>query len=119
MKTHINLSIALFTVLFFLCFANLNAQSCKQAFYSAKEQYNGGQFKSAQNLLHVCMKDFSANKDHYRNNPDQVYKVYKLYIASCSKEGNTSLANSKRNELVSFLGKGRDEVINKLNSTSL
>ena len=121
MKALKNIGIILSISIFSLCFTTAKAQSCKQAFYSAQEQYNGGQFQSAQGLLNTCLEAFNANKAHYQGNPDQVFKVYKLYIESCIKSNNSACGNAKRQDLTNFFaGKfSRDEVINKLNGTPI
>ncbi len=92
----------LFTAVFFLTSGNIYAQSCKKAFLNAQEQYNGGRYKSAQNLLDACIKEFENNKSDYKNSQEQVRKVYELYIDACNKARNTECAKAKRKELNAF-----------------
>ena len=113
MRTLKKLSMALFVWLISVCYTNVQAQSCKQAFYSAKEQYNGGQFVSAQNLLNDCINSFDTNSD-----PDEVYQVYKLYIASCLENRDNACADTKRQQLMRlFSNTDAADVLQRLEQT--
>ena len=94
MKTYMKLPIVLLVISIFLIVSNVNAQNCGKSFYKAKVQYNSGQFKSTQNLLNACINSFDSN-----SNPDQVFKVYKLYISSCIKNKDKLCENTKRKQL--------------------
>ena len=102
MKAYKNLSIALLILFISFCTTNIHAQSCKKAFYNAKVQYNNGQFERTQNLLDACIEEFQNNKSHYKNNQEQVRKVFELYINACNKARNTECAKQKRKELDAF-----------------
>ena len=114
MKTFKKLPIAFVVLFVFLGVAHLNAQNCGKAFYNAKVQYNRGQFSEAQNLLNSCITKFNSNSDS-----NEVFKFYKLYIASCNKNRDRDCAQKKTNDIVNFfegrMSKG--DVINRLNNT--
>ncbi len=115
MKLNKNLPKLLFVLFIFIGTYAISAQSCKQAFYSAKEQYNGGQFESTQKLLSACINSFNSN-----SNPDQVYKVYKLYINACIENRDKACANTKRQRLISlFSDKKEADVLKRLDQTKI
>jgi len=113
MKVNGNLSKMLFTIVFSFCLSGSYAQSCVKEFWSAKEQYKSGRFESAQQLLNTCINGFNSNSD-----PDQVYKVYKLYIASCIENKDRVCANTKRQQLIEhFSKKNEADVLKRLDQT--
>jgi hypothetical protein len=114
MNANRNLSKTFFTLIFSFCIGGSYAQSCKKAFWSASEQYKSGRFESAQNLLNTCINSLNS-----KSNPDQLYKVYKLYISSCIRNKDKSCANTKRKKLVSFFPGKEEEVLKRLNQTKI
>lgn len=121
MKIHKNLLTVLFALLICFCIESVNAQSCKKSYLSAQGQYNIGRHESAQNLLKTCLTSFKVNKSQYLDNPEQVFKVYKLYIASCTENGDKKCVVTKRKELINFF-KGKideNDVLKRLNQTKI
>ncbi|MGB7396082.1 MAG: hypothetical protein WA913_16995 [Pricia sp.] len=109
MKTNELLSKILLTFLFFFCISGIYGQDCEKFFWSAKEQYKSGQFESAQKLLDNCINSLNSNSD-------EVFKVYKLYIAACIENKDKACADAKTQKLIDLFG-DEDKVHEMLDQT--
>ncbi len=102
---------------------HVKAQSCGDAYYQARDYYYKGKFDVIPSLLGYCVRDFNQNYRNYyqRENPEMVFRVYKLITASYYQMDLDYEAEEKENELISFFYGiyDADMVLDRLSYTEL
>lgn len=113
------LQIAVLSIFFLCCVNTVYAQSCDQTYSAAKDLYNKGQFNRALDLLNPCIAQYKSNSQDAKSSSNLVFRLFKLYIASCNQAYDTGRAKTASNDLANIFGMSLEQVGQKLDQTAL
>ena len=98
------------------------AQNCEESFYRAGDAYYNGDYGQVHKWLRNCIREFDESRGHYiNNNPDRVFKVYKLITSAYYQTDEDYKADEYVDRLISYFSGSlsAQQVVDKLYYTQI